>query len=90
MISNHHKKTNRSSFFAALALLLTLCISATALIWLHTNRNQQPAPLQADVVEHISQIHAKVALQQRELWELRARVHNLEKLLQDKLTTSGH
>ena len=83
-------KPGKSYFFATLALILTLCISITGLIWLHTNRVNPNINAQPELSDHIGQLHAKVAVQQRELWELRARLHNLETLLQNKLMPSGH
>lgn len=82
------RKQNKSYFLATLALLLTLCISITGLIWLHTNRTTPSINPQPELSEHIGQLHAKVAMQQKELWELRARLHNLEKFLQDKFSPS--
>lgn len=91
MNSEYRKKTGRSYFFATLALLVTFCISITGLIWLHTNHTAQNTTVSSpELNEHLSQLHAKAAVQQRELWELRARLHNLEQLLQNKLTHAEH
>ena len=92
LINHEYKiKKTKSYFFATLALLLTLAISITGLIWLHTTTRPAPAiNLSPELSEHIGQLHAKLAVQQRELWELRARLHNLEKTLQNKLFTTQH
>lgn len=91
MYNEHRSKKNKSYFFATLALLLTLCISITGLIWLHTTKRPSTTiNIPIELNEHITELHAKLAAQQRELWELRARLHNLEQLLQNKLTNTEH
>jgi len=91
MHSFDHKppKPKKSYFFPTITLLLTLCISITAFIWLHTHTQPNAySNLQTELSEHLGQLHAKMAVQQRELWELRAKIHNLEKALQDRLNTT--
>lgn len=91
MHNEHRPKKNKSYFFATLALLLTLCISITGLIWLHTTqRSNVTTTISTELNEHVTELHAKLAAQQRELWELRARLHNLEQVLQNKLTHAEH
>ena len=82
LLNKPQPKPGKTYFFPTVALLLTLCISITALIWLHTNNiHAEQYSVQADLSEHINQLHAKMAIQQRELWELRAKIHNLENRL---------
>lgn len=91
LYNGNSPKKNKSYFFATLALLITLCISITGLIWLHTTkRSGSNTTISTELNDYVTQMHAKLAVQQRELWELRARLHNLEQLLQNKLIHGGH
>jgi len=79
------KSRSKTYFFAVTALLITLGISIAGLIWLHFHHaGGSEGRFQVGTNEQIAVLQAKLVTQQKELWELRTKLHNLERLLTEK------